>query len=323
MADTRFTLKMSRRTLLKSIGVGAVAAALPAWAYEAPARAATPEGFPSALKRFGVGDFELTVMQDRVVEFMPAMFELGAPEGAVAEALARSNLPSHHIPTTVNPLLVDTRERLVLIDTGTGPFLGETFGRLLDTLGAIGVAPGAIDTVIISHWHPDHVGAASMNGEVTFPNAQYHFPRAEWEFVQDFPAGSPGSDMFPAFEAAMQPFLENDLLAFYDDGDEIVSGIRAMAAPGHTPGHHGFLISSNGEQIMSTKDVADNFLVSLLHPEWGFVFDNDATLASETRRRVFGRAADEGLRVIGYHFPFPGVGYVVREGDGFRFVPSV
>ena len=220
-------------------------------------------------------------------------------------------------------MLVNLGNQLVLIDTGAGPFLSETFGKLLDTLEVLGVEPGAIDTVIISHWHPDHVGAASVNGEVTFPNAQYYLSQTEWEFVQDFPPDSPHIDMFEAFEVAIQPVIDNGQLAFYGDGEEVVGGVRAMRAPGHTPGHHIFSVGSNGEEILLIKDTADNFLVPLMHPEWGFFFDHDVDLASETRREVFGRVADEGRQIVGYHFPFPGVGYVVREDTGFRFVPTV
>jgi glyoxylase-like metal-dependent hydrolase (beta-lactamase superfamily II) len=270
-----------------------------------------------------VGEFELTVIQDRVVDFTPEMFELGAPEGAVAAELARFSLPTGRIPTTLNPVLLNTGEQLVLIDTGSGPFFGETFGKLLDTLATLGVEREAVSTVIISHWHPDHVGAASVNGEVTFPNARYYLSQAEWDFVQDFPPGSHHLEMLPLFEAAMQPVIAQQRLAFYGDGDELVSGLRALAAPGHTPGQHIFELSSNGQRLLLTKDVADNFLVSLMHPEWGFFFDDDVALASQTRREMFGRAADEGLQILAYHFPFPGVGYVVRENDGFRFLPSI
>jgi glyoxylase-like metal-dependent hydrolase (beta-lactamase superfamily II) len=322
MSNAHSPKTVSRRTLLKTIGVGAVAAAFPALAH-AQSYAGRPAGNGTAFKRFRVGDFQVTVIQDRVVDFVPSMFSLGAPEGGVESELARANLPTDRIPTTVNPFVVDTGDRLVLLDTGTGPFLGETFGGLLDTLDVLGIAREDVDTVVISHWHPDHTGAASVDGAITFPNARYLFPRLEWEFVQDFPAESSSADMYPAFEMAMQPLFDGGAVAFYDDGDEIVPGITAVAAPGHTPGHHGFDIRSNGRRLVSLVDTADNFLVSLAHPEWGFVFDHDLGLASETRRALLARAADEGLQVMGYHFPFPGVGYVVRAGDGFRFVPSV
>ena len=316
------TLKISRRNVLKGLGVGAIAAAFPALAYEASPQARRTGALPTAFQRLSVGDVELTVIQDKVVDFTPDMFELGAPEGAAADELARFNLPTDRIPTTLNPVLVNLGSQLVLIDTGAGPFLDETFGKLLDTLDALGVEPEAIDTVIISHWHPDHVGAASVNGEVSFPNARYYLAQTEWEFVQDFPTDSPHIDMLEAFEVAMQPVIDSGQLAFHGDGDEIVPGIRAMAAPGHTPGHHIFTVNSNGQQIVLVKDVADHFLVPLKHPEWGFVFDHDVALAAETRREVFGQVADEGRQIVGYHFPFPGTGYVVRAGDGFRFVPT-
>lgn len=322
MPNTNEPRLITRRALLKTMGVGAVAAAFPALAYQPPAGARQTE-YGTAFKRFALGDFEVTVIQDRVVEFVPEMFSLGAPDGGVEAELAEGNLPTDRIPTTVNPVLVDTGDRLVLLDTGTGPFLGETFGGLLGTLELLGVAREDVDTVVISHWHPDHTGAASVDGAATFPNATYLFPRQEWEFVQDFPGDASSADMFPAFESAMQPLFDGDAVSFYGDGDEIAPGIRAMAAPGHTPGHHGFSLESGGRRLVSLVDTADHFLVSLRHPEWGFVFDHDLGLASETRRELLGRAADEGLQVMGYHFPFPGVGYVVREGEGFRFVPSV
>ena len=312
---------ISRRDLFKGIGIGAVAAAVPGLSQPASAQVSPPPSPSIGFKRFRVGDFELTVIQDGNVVFDPFALAVDQAEGTVEAALTEHNLPRDGITTGAHPFLINTGDRLVLIDTGSGTGMGAPSSGLLDTLAVLGIAPESIDTVIISHWHPDHIGANIVDGEAAFPNAQYYFPEVEWEFARAVPEDSPAAAFVPAFEAQVMPLEAEGRLTFYGDSDELVTGIQATLAAGHTPGQHIFEIASNGHSLLATKDVAVNYLLGLRHPEWVFFGDADPQIAAQTRRNVFGRAADEGLMVLAYHFPFPGVGYVVRDEEGFRFLP--
>ena len=217
---------ISRRDLFKGIGIGAVAAAVPGLSQRASAQVSPPPSPSMGFKRFWVGDFELTVIQDGNVVFDPFALALDQPEGTVEAALAAHNLPPDGITTGTHPFLINTGDRLVVIDTGSGTGFGAPSSGLLDTLGTLGIARESIDTVIISHWHPDHIGANIVDGEAAFPNAQYYFPEVEWEFARAVPEDSPAAAFVPAFEAQVMPLEAEGRLTFYGDSDELVTGIQ-------------------------------------------------------------------------------------------------
>jgi glyoxylase-like metal-dependent hydrolase (beta-lactamase superfamily II) len=185
------------------------------------------------------------------------------------------------------------------------------------TLDALGIGTDAIDTVIISHWHGDHINGLSNEGMLTYPNAMVYFPQAESDFMESAP-----DDVVGGARAKLQPALDAEQVTFYNDGDEIVSGIQAIATPGHTPGHSSFLIESGGNQLIHFVDSVISAYVSFPHPDWHFGFDADPEQAVETRRTILERANSEQMQVMGYHFPFPGLGYAINDGDAWRFVPA-
>ena len=302
---------ISRRDLLKGAGIGALAG-LGLGSSQVFAQTTPSQADVIALNRFSLGDFQLTVIQDAAFALESAAFGIGAPEGAVDDVLAANNMPTGTVSTAVNVMLIETGSERILLDTGTGQ-------RVASSLANVGLSPEDIDRVIISHFHGDHVGGLARDGSAVFSNASVHISQAEWDFIQ----GAIGNQGAQGAAAALQPAADSGMLEFFGDEDELVSGIQAVAAPGHTPGHHVFVLNSNGQQLMCTMDTANNFLVALAHPEWGFGFDGDKAEATDTRRAVFGRAADESMQVFAYHFPFPGVGYIGREGDGFRYYPNV
>jgi glyoxylase-like metal-dependent hydrolase (beta-lactamase superfamily II) len=266
---------------------------------------------PLGLKRLQLGDSSLTLLQETSLQLPAAAFAGGAPEGAVSALLAENNLPSETVEASVNITLLDDGTNKVLFDTGTGQ-------TLLPSLEAIGVAAEDITGVVFSHFHGDHVGGASFDGMLAYPNAMYYFPQLEWDFV----TGASDNQGAQNAVSKLQPALDNDQLIFFQDGDEIVSGVQALAATGHTPGHHIFELASAGESITYMADTANHYLAALLHPEWSFSFDSDPAEATATRREQYGRMADEARRIIAYHFPFPAVGYIDRAGDGFRYFPA-
>lgn len=304
----------SRRTLLKGLGAGVGAGALGLNVYYGAAQAqSVPAEGPLGLERTTVGEVELTVIKDSVLELPPGAFGGGAPEGAVAELLGRFNLPTDTIAASANVLLLRSGDELTLVDSGNG-------GNLLPSLAAVGVSPADIGRVVLTHWHPDHINGVSAEGSLNFPNATHHFPRLDWEFLQ----AQAGSD--EGIQGALDkltPADEAGALELYESDAALTPFLTSVAALGHTPGHHALLLNSGGASLLLTADAANHPVVALAHPEWSFGFDADAAQATETRRQLFGRAADEGLQVFAYHFAFPGFGYVARDGEGFSFTATI
>ncbi|MDX1994533.1 MAG: MBL fold metallo-hydrolase [bacterium] len=313
--------KLSRRGFLQGIGVGALGLTAASWTGVQRVFAQTSASTASvtAISRFNVGDFEVTALQDALFPFDPTIFGANAGEGEVAEILAANNLPTESVNTTVTVLLVNTGDQLILLDTGNGAANG---GRLLASLELIGVAAGDINAVVISHFHPDHIGGVSTDGAATFPNAAYYFPQAEWDFMQNAPADSPAAETIAAANAALQPVIDAGQINYYAAEGEILPGIEAVPTPGHTPGHSALRIVSGEASLLNIVDAALNNVVSLARPDFFAGFDAIPEQAAETRLALLTSVAEEGQQIFGYHFPFPGVGYVVADGEGFRFVPA-
>jgi glyoxylase-like metal-dependent hydrolase (beta-lactamase superfamily II) len=301
---------LSRRQLLKSAGLGAAAVALSQYVPVARAQDADTPALPIALKRLTLGDASLTLIQEAALQLPSAAFGGGAPEGAVAELLAENNLPTETVDASVNIIMFDNGSDKVLFDTGTGQ-------TLLPALEAIGVPATDITAVVFSHFHGDHVGGASFDGVLAYPNAMYYFPEAEWDFIQ----GASDNQGAQNAISKLQPAEDVGQLELFSAG-EVISGVEAIAAFGHTPGHHIFDITSGDEALTYMADTANNYLAALSHPEWSFSFDSDPAQATATRREQYGRIADEQRRFLAYHFPFPGVGYIDRDGEGFNYFPA-
>lgn len=324
------SIALSRRAFLQSIGVGALAVGAGARFGVAAVRAqGETMPMPSAFQRWMLGDLELTAIQEGVVQFPPTFFAVNAPEEELTALLEQKNLPTDLLNATITILLVRSGDRLTLIDTGLGPIqldpnVPNTANRLLPTLELLGIAADDVTDVIVSHFHPDHIGTVSDGTTPTFANAMYYLPQAEQDFLASGPIGNADVDgLIELANGLLAPIAANDQLTFIEDEDEVVSGIQALATPGHTPGHMSFLLNSGGSQLLTTLDVVTHPVLSLEHPEWYMGFDAIPDLAVETRRAFLGRAADEGIQTLGYHFAFPGVGYVERNGDGFRFTAAM
>lgn len=322
---------ISRRDLLKGIGVGAAGASLGLGLNVLPVTAQSSGAATTAVAfyRFRVGELELTVIQDGAIGFPPPFLAVNAPEEAVSSLMQAHGLSTEFAPLSVGIVLVRSGERLVLMDTGSGTsafareFFGENIGNLVPTLALIGVTPDDITDVIFSHYHPDHLGGTSADDRPVFPNAQHYLPQADWDFLQ-----SSVTDEFlaPVVEFAntqLRPLAANDgQLTFYGDEDELVPGVQALETSGHSAGHHSFMLESNAQRLLLPFDVVPHQVVHLRHPEWFGGVDQIPDAAVETRKSLLARIANEQLPVLAFHFPFPGIGLITRDGDAYRYLPT-
>ena len=220
------------------------------------------------------------------------------------------------------PVLVNTGDALVLIDTGFGAFgRDKGAGLLRARLSEAGYQPEDIDIVALTHVHPDHIGGLWEGENLAFPNARHMIGRREydaWTSGDGIPPGrAENREMFLKVVAPLE-----DRLRFLEDGDQIAPDVVAEAAFGHSPGHMMFRVRSAGKEALIWGDVANHYVFSVEHPGSKVGFDDDKEMAIATRYRVLGAAAESGTLVVGHHMPFPAVGFVEQSGDSFRWVPA-
>ncbi len=311
-------MSISRRQLLKSIGVGAVGISLIQTSKLSPSYAQSPTSAEvAAYFRFALGDYEMIVVSDNAFGLPIGFFGANVSEDEV-----RTQLESLHIPignggtvnATVMILILTQGERVTLFDTGTGI----NAGKLVPTLNALGISPDAVTEIVMSHYHPDHIDGLSNNGTLTFPNAQVFFAQPEYDFMQANP------DVASAALDKLQPALDADLVTFYAPDTEVTEGVFSIPTYGHTAGHMSFSIRSGDTQLINVADAITSPYTFMPNPEWSFGFDADPVQAAESRKTLLDRIASERALMFGYHFPFPGLGYAVRQGDAesYTFVPA-
>ncbi len=313
---------LSRRELLASSVFAASAALLPAvtGAAIAPASRQGP-----GVYRYKLGDYQLTALYDGTW-FLPIdeHFVRNASGAAVNEALAVAFLAPNVLPITFTALLVNTGKKLILIDTGTAGQITDSAGFMNDNLAAAGVTPNAIDTIIISHFHPDHInGIKTKDGDKVFANAEILVPEPEWSYWMDdaHMTGVPKS-VHGYFLNARRIFedIAKEVRQF-KPGAEVAPGIVSIPAYGHTPGHTAFAIHSGNQSLLVMSDTVRNPYLFARHPNWQPIFDMDGGLAVKARRHMLDRAASDRMLVEAYHFPFPACGHIVRAASGYELVP--
>lgn len=279
---------------------------------------------------YRVGEIEVVAVSDgqRTAPIAEG-FVLNAPFEDVKRAYAAYGVPEGHGTTPFNPTLIRSGGRTVLVDTGMGPAAAAapaaTTGFLLRHLEGIGVDPGDIDTVVISHFHADHVeGLLAADGGPTFPRAEISVPAPEWGFWMDdgemgrAPAGRM-RDLFANNRRIFEPLAER--VTTHAWGAEVAPGITAVGTPGHSIGHTSYLVASAGESTFLIQDVSNHPAVSLGHPGWHLAYDQDPVAAEQTRRETLDWLVRDSIQVQGYHLPFPGRVHIERAGDAYRAVP--
>lgn len=208
-------------------------------------------------------------------------------------------------------------------ETGAPPGSLTRSGLLPANLRKAGVEPGDIDAVFVSHGHPDHLGALlDGEGRKMFPNARVFYDRRDYDHHAGPTATSTEARRLETEVARQALAVVRDVLELTDPGDAIAPGVTVVDAAGHTPGHCGLMIGSEGERLFHSADVGAHHVLSLRHPDWPFIAAVDPVQEVATRQRLLAMAADERLRVFACHFPFPNLGHIARDGEGYRWVPE-
>ncbi len=317
---------MSRRDVL----AGASAVALSGSAPVASAIAQTAPAATEGVHTFKVGDIDVMSILDGTRNVpLKASPTRSASLAEFQEALSQDGLSQGEITPVFHPLLVKSGGRLVMIDTGNGPrSLSAGTGLTAQRLVALGVDPKQIETVIISHFHGDHIGGlVTAEGAPAFPNAEIKVPVDEWNYWLDdvnMNKAAEGSNLRNAHGNVRRVFgaIPGKNLTKFESGQEIAPGITSMATPGHTPGHTSFVLASGSDKLLVQADVTSGIAsVFVRNPDWFGGGDMDGPMAVATRRRLYDMLAAEKMLMTGYHLPSPALGRIEKSGSGYRFTP--
>ncbi len=280
-------------------------------------RAKLPYYYP-----FAFGEGQITVLSDGPLELGdPRENFLGVSPDMVSDMLHRNFLPEKSVTLEQNVPLVEINGRTILFDTGMGASktFGPTTGRLLTSFREAGRDPTEVDAIVLSHAHIDHTGGiCDENGKLNFPNALIFISETD---LVDWTDGSKlGSGFeFQVANARRNLLPHKDRIFYFKDGDEFIPGIQAVHAPGHTLGHHCFLIGSASETLCFMGDLTHHHVLLMERPWMEFKYDTDPQMSARSRTRVLDMLATDRIQVMSYHFAWPGTGHVSREGDGFRY----
>ena len=295
---------------------------------------ATKTELPPGWTRFRHGAFNCTVVSDGILEMGAARDNF--PNADVAELdglLTQHYLSVDNVRLNQNLLIVDTGDKKILFDTGVGinadlgrATFGPGTGRAIPNMRAAGIDPDQIDIVAITHAHPDHCwGLVDDDGNKLYPNAVVAISTTDFEYWTDLSKVDTAvnehmKDHFRGAHRNLMPY--RDQMVLLDDGAELVPGITAIATPGHSPGHLVYEITSGDHTMICWGDLCHHQVLLLKRPQWSFQFDNDKPAATAQRVRIYDFVDTRRHAVFAYHFPFPGLGHLVRDGDVYTWLPA-
>jgi glyoxylase-like metal-dependent hydrolase (beta-lactamase superfamily II) len=311
---------VDRRRLLTGAAAALACSAARAGGAAAAASGESAPGF----YRYKIGNFELVACYDGVWNRpIDDKFVTNAYFPDVQQAMAEASLPIHVLPTPFTPLAVSTGKKLVLIDTGSGGQIAPTAGTLVANLAAAGIDAKAVDLILVSNFHPDHInGIKTKDDELVFPNAEIAVPAPEWDFWMDDGKMSRAKDAVKSWFLNARRIFENvKNVRRFQPGGEVAPGIMSVPAYGHTPGHTAYIVADGNRSLFVLCDTTNVPALFARHPDWQPAIDQNGPQAVATRRRILERVAVEQMPVQGYHFPFPAHGHIVKRGDGYKFVP--
>jgi glyoxylase-like metal-dependent hydrolase (beta-lactamase superfamily II) len=321
-------LHMSRRRVLASAAAAAAFGLNRPLEWIGPAFAETPLEPATGFYKYRVGDIEVTAVYDGIWRkpHDPAFIKNASVEDTKA-ALAKAGLTTEFMPIPLTVVVLKIGDRLVMVDAGSGVGQWQANATHLPAnMKNAGIDRAKIDTILVSHFHPDHVWGLMEKGTnaATFPNAELIVNGAEYKWWTEpgrveklaegrRAAGKRIGDVFPTWSN----------WKLVEDGAEVAPGVRLIAAYGHTPGHSVFLVTSGKEQLMVSNDTM--YVPALLapHPDWEGAYDQNGPMAVATRRRLIDRVIADKMMICGAHFPFPGAGAFAKDGDAYSFAPVV
>jgi glyoxylase-like metal-dependent hydrolase (beta-lactamase superfamily II) len=286
---------------------------------------AAPGGTPTAqFQVFKIGRFNAVALKDGgLVEPLDGKsFVLGQSNEAVSAVLKAGGAPGDHFEFSIQPLLVHAGNRVLLFDTGAGAFFGDIAGKLQASLSAAGEKPDRVTDIFISHAHGDHIGGLiKADGSLSFPNATIHMTAPEWKSLSGLTAEQAKMFGIPNVTALVGTL--NPKVKPFQPGADLMPGIvKAVVLKGHTPGHSGYLIGSGPDSVLVFGDAMHSYVVSVSKPSWHVAFDADQTLGAATRTTLVNTSAARGQRLYAEHFPFPGIGKIVKDSDGTHWQPE-
>lgn len=323
-------MELTRRYALAGAAALVAAPVMPASLAKAAAPASGKQN--ASFYRYKVGDAEVTVVSDGASTFpLPESFVLNAKKDDVNAALEKAFRPRDKMTIQFGPLVINTGGKLVVIDTGNGPaaFAASkgAVGQFPSNMAAAGIDPKSIDMVVISHFHGDHVnGLLTADNQPAFANAEVLVPATEWKFWMD------DGEMSRASGDRMVGLFKNNRRVFeaglkkkvtpYEWGKDIAPGLLSVETIGHTPGHTSYVLSSGADKVFIQSDVTNDPDLFARNPGWHLMFDQDPVQAETTRRKVYDMIAADKIRVQGFHYPFPGLANLEKDGSGYRWVPA-
>lgn len=281
-----------------------------------------PEPAPSideTVRDFRIGKYAAMALYDGVLKFANdgKTFGVGRAPEEIAQLLSAAGVSTTELSLNVQSMLVNANDRVLLFDTGAGSSMGEGVGKLKQSMDQAGVEPIRVTDVFISHAHGDHVGGLiDSSGAAVFPNATIHLSKPEWDMLNKLgeeEAAKRGITNYSALIAAITPRVSP-----FTPGREIIPDVvKAVEIKGHTPGHSGYLVTSDSASVLYIGDAVHHYVLSVQAPDWPNGFDRDQKAAQENRKQLIAQSADAGQRIFAVHFPFPGIGKFEKQGESY------